>query len=67
MHPADVVVAAWAAWDKAPGDPARARRLCDARTAYVGLAHANGLQAWIATQRRAGRTVAAAVYSWRPQ
>jgi hypothetical protein len=62
---AEDVIAAWEAWDKAPGDHQRAKSLARARVAYVGLDHANAFQAWIAEQRRAGRTVAAAVYSWR--
>lgn len=63
---ADAVISAWEAWDRAPGDKARARNLSVARVAYAGLDQANAFHAWVATQRRAGRTVAAAVYSWSP-
>lgn len=67
MPPGDgeAVIAAWVAWDKCPGDRQRAKALVEARVAYAGP-DANALQAWIATQRRAGRSAPAAVYSWSP-
>lgn len=63
---AQAVIAAWEAWDEFPGDKARAGRLANARVAYAGLENSNHFQAHVATQRRAGLTVADAVYSWSP-
>lgn len=65
MH-AEELIARWQAWDSFPGSKPAAHALADAAAEYAGD-HTNDLYRHVAASRRAGKTIAAAIYTWRPQ
>jgi ornithine carbamoyltransferase len=64
VHPEELI-ARWKAWDERPGNQATAHALSDAAVAYAGD-QSNNLYRHVAAARRAGMSIAAAIYTWEP-
>lgn len=63
-HRLEVIVAAWAKWDSAPGDRATVVRLCEAIHGLVGVCGCNAFRRHVCGVRQGGGDVRSAVLSW---
>lgn len=65
MHPEELIKR-WEAWDERPGNTAAVHALSDAAAEFAGGA-SNELYKHVAAARRSGLSIAAAIYTWRPE
>lgn len=65
MHPEELI-ARWHAWDACPGSKAAVIALSEAVAEYAGD-EGNELYRHVAAERRAGLSIAAAIYTWRSE
>lgn len=65
MHPEELI-ARWHAWDNHPSNKVAVNALVDAVAEYAG-GHSLDLYRHVAAERRAGLSIAAAIYTWRSE